>query len=243
MNLRPIAAAALLLAGTTAQAATISVSSFDVSEYQTALGTFENVVSEDFENPLPGMVGNRFDSDVGNFRVVGDGVGSGGTVDNASFPNDGTQLAIRKGNVYGRESTTLQLTGDPNDDQFLDSNDTFGIRYNAELANGVSFNKILLTLTDAAEFGTRLLIRTEGATNEFITDGDNGGSNTILVDFGGNVSSASIFFVHRKNGERALNDGFSIDDVAISAVPLPASSLLLIAGLGGLAAMRRRKTA
>ncbi len=38
-------------------------------------------------------------------------------------------------------------------------------------------------------------------------------------------------------------DGFDLSAVKVSAVPLPAAGVLLLAGLGGLAAMRRRKTA
>ena len=36
--------------------------------------------------------------------------------------------------------------------------------------------------------------------------------------------------------------GGLLDDVSISAVPLPAGGLLLLGALGGLAAMRRRKS-
>lgn len=36
-------------------------------------------------------------------------------------------------------------------------------------------------------------------------------------------------------------DGFDTDSVSIAAIPLPATGILLLAGLGGMAAMRRRK--
>jgi len=38
-------------------------------------------------------------------------------------------------------------------------------------------------------------------------------------------------------------DGFDIDAIAVSPVPLPASSLLLLAGLGAFGALRRKKVA
>ncbi|WP_237168518.1 VPLPA-CTERM sorting domain-containing protein [Paracoccus shandongensis] len=38
-------------------------------------------------------------------------------------------------------------------------------------------------------------------------------------------------------------DGFDVGAITISAVPLPAAGVLLLAGLGGLAAMRRRRNA
>ncbi len=42
---------------------------------------------------------------------------------------------------------------------------------------------------------------------------------------------------------RPLYDGFDLDSVSVSPVPLPATGLLLLGGLGGIAAMRRRKKA
>lgn len=38
-------------------------------------------------------------------------------------------------------------------------------------------------------------------------------------------------------------DGFDVDAVSVAAVPLPAAGVLLLAGLGGFAALRRRKNA
>ncbi len=42
-------------------------------------------------------------------------------------------------------------------------------------------------------------------------------------------------------GMPANADGFDIDSIEVAAVPLPASALMLIAGLGGLGMVRRRK--
>ena len=38
-------------------------------------------------------------------------------------------------------------------------------------------------------------------------------------------------------------DGYDVDSVAVAPIPLPAAGVLLLAGLGGLAAVRRRKNA
>lgn len=38
-------------------------------------------------------------------------------------------------------------------------------------------------------------------------------------------------------------DGFGIDGIRLSAVPLPAGGVLLLAGLGGLVLLRRRRAA
>ena len=42
---------------------------------------------------------------------------------------------------------------------------------------------------------------------------------------------------------RSGRDGWDIDSISVSAVPVPAGGLLLLGALGGLAALRRRKTA
>ena len=63
-------------------------------------------------------------------------------------------LAIRNGTVYGRSSTTDLIAGAPNSktpDLFLDSNDTFGMRWVVD--PGSMFNKLIFTLTDASDQG------------------------------------------------------------------------------------------
>jgi hypothetical protein len=44
-------------------------------------------------------------------------------------------------------------------------------------------------------------------------------------------------------GNSGPTGGFDVDSISVSPVPLPAGGLLLIGALGGLAALRRRKTA
>ena len=221
-----------------AVAATINVSAFDKAAYDSAVGSMGHAVVQNFEGTSEGNVANGYTTNVGTFSTLG-GIGSGGTVTNADFANDGSMLALRDGNVYGRTSTTKALTGNAADDMFLDSNDTYGIRWDVSLGAGM-FDRLVLTLTDVADVGATMYISAEGMVTSIANLG-NATTKLIEIDFGQELSSATIFFSNYRNGQFMRNDGFSIDDNAVSAVPLPASALLLLGGLGGLAAVRRRK--
>lgn len=233
-------AAFVAVAAIPAVAATISVTSFSSKAYNKAVGSGPTT-TENFESFAEGNVEDGFETSVGTFRTVG-GVGSGGTVTRADFKNNGSKLAIRDGKVYGRKSTTSVLSGNRADDMFLDSNDGYGIAYTASLG-GQLFKRIVLTLSDAADTGAIFQI-VAGDTEVSLKRKRDGNKRLVVIDLDDAVETASIFFNNLdKNGNPKRNDGFSLDDVTVSEVPLPASALLLLAGIGGLGAYGRRKKA
>jgi len=225
---------------TTAGASTISITSFSTTGYNAELAASGAVITEDFEGFNEGMVLDGFSTAVGTFATLG-GTGTGGTVTQSGFANDGTQLAIRDGNVFGRTSTTAILNNDASQDKFLDSNDTFGISWAADIG-GQAFNRLLLTLTDAADTGATMKVTAGGVTSSFSTAG-NGNQQVVVVDFATAVTSAVFYFENIGNGGNLTNDGFSIDDIAIAPVPVPAGLLLMGTALAGFGAMRRSKKA
>ena len=96
-------------------------------------------------------------------------------------------------------------------------------------------------LADAADTGARMEIDVMGTTYSFARQA-NGNKKLVTIHLDEKVSAASVFFRNlNRNGDLRTNDGFSLDDVALSTVPLPASALLLLGGIGGLAAFGRRR--
>lgn len=235
----------MLASGAAQAATTIDVALFDPSAYNSIVAGLSVGGGEDFETFSVGNVGGPGDpqmTSVGAFETLG-GKGSGGTIGDASFANDGTKLAIREGNVYGRTSTTDEIAGLPEDrtGKFLDSNDTIGIKWDVALAGGSMFSTILFTLTDATDVGAIMDITVGGVTRA-ISGLGNGQSIMVLIELDTLVSSTVVTLRDRfADDDPFLNDGFSVDDVVVGVIPLPASALLLLGGLGGLGALGRRK--
>ena len=244
------AAAAFVVVGAgQANAAVIDISVFSVSDYLNVTNTSTVLATEDFEgftlapNGAFQSADGSISSTVGSFLSAG-GTGSGGTV---TVPNpnlDGTKIAIRDGDVFGRTSTTDDIAGTPGDasmDQFLDSNDTLGVNWNVDLG-GDDFNLLAFVMTDSTDVGATLQVTSGGVTESLSGLGD-GNQRLVVVSFDTLVSSASVSLLNNR-----INDGLSIDDIAvgigpdaIAPVPVPAAAILLISALGGLAAFKRKK--
>lgn len=231
------AALASTLTFTAAQASTtISVTTFDEADFQTMLNGFASSTVEDFESITVGQKTSPFSTAVGTFSTLG-GTGSGATV-SGTADSDGTDLYVRGANTFGRENTT------PGGSNFLDSNDTFGVKWVVDI--GSMFDRIMFTLSDASDTGANLTILADGTSLETFFDGQsNGKTDTILISFGSKVSMATLLFENRDtDGNFVTNDGFGLDDLTVgAAVPLPPAVAMLGAGVVALGALRRRRKA
>lgn len=245
-----IGAAIFAVVAGAASAASVSVEIKNVGDFGTITAGWTST-TQDFE--ALGAAGGRREvgtlaTNVGTFKTLG-GKGTGGTVtdtgNNTAVTNTGTQLALRNGTVYGRKN--VSPTGGA---WFLDSNDTFGMRWDVSLGGGL-FNKLVFALTDATDVGAFLRIIVDGKVEEVLDKNvySNGVTKLVVVDFGQALKSATIElanFTKVVDGKPLLNDGFSIDGIQVaqvSAVPLPAGVLLLGSALVGFGALKRRRAA
>lgn len=227
-------AAALSLAAGAASAASIKVETYSQEAYEAYLSGKTSIV-EDFENIVPSSRQvSPVVTAVGTFDTLG-GKGTG-----TSVIGDGTKLAVRTegDNHSGRRNTT------PGGQFYLDTNDTFGLKWDVSFMNGASFDSVAFSLTDAADNGARLVISAMGDVLDTLINEPNMNQKFVVVSFEDMIDSAMIKLTNTNGGGKPkTNDGFSIDDatVSVAAVPLPAAGLLLMGALGALGLRGRRK--
>ncbi|MCI5166512.1 MAG: PEP-CTERM sorting domain-containing protein [Candidatus Electrothrix sp. GM3_4] len=194
-------------------------------------GTGPGVMLEDFEDVAAGWYQNLA-TDVGTFTAVG-APGTGGTSYNAvdpygTGPSTDPWFQIRDFDDNGRFNTT-----DPGE-KYLDSADITGLSLN--LNPGYDYISFLIT-----DPGDVQGITTLGGHTNF---------SDLFAGIMPPLDNGSIFRVEISDNEFALtgltfavnntHDGFGVDDFT-TAVPEPATALLLGAGLLPLMGFLRRK--
>jgi hypothetical protein len=245
-------AALLSVLPTLAPAATVTIKMQTYADTASALAARDSfigsgpVIGEDFEGFVACTGSNTatcanstVNTAVGQFKGIGPSQTNG-----LSQVNPKNSIVVRTSapTPYGRFNVT---TGGKN---WLDSNDLKGIQWDVPgLAAVPMIRKISFLLTDVDDVGTFdfILKAIDTGANDLddltlalTNDGlKNGTLHLVTMLFSDPVKDLRIVM---KNG---TGDGFGIDGVRMSVVPLPASALLLLGAIGGLAALRRRRKA
>jgi hypothetical protein len=250
-----LACAIAMAAASSASASPISVNFFSGTDLGSANSAFYNAynaltpgyIIEDFED-RSGFTGNlengtaisaggageidtTVGTSVGTFTTAG-GTGNGSTCASLSLSgNTCDNIGIQKAPTINGQGNTIPFSGE----WALNTADTLGLIW--EVNTGSLFNSLFFVLRDPADQGTRTLtIEAAGAT---YSKGFTTNESLLLVEvlFGANVSNATVTITTSRN------DAFTFDGAGVNVVPLPAAGWMLLAGIGCLAALRRRQKA
>lgn len=202
-------------------------------------------MAEDFEgfDAWNGVQGteNAVPTGAGTIRGISPEPGSGATA-----INGGRGLQVRDAKlpgmqdfptVWGRQNLD---TGGKN---WLDSNDLTQMVW--KVGNIGKFDRLSFFLTDVGDItGTDFTVQVagDGIARQIahLAPQENGAINLVRILLDGFVDGATVTLTS------SHNDGFGIDDLTVAQVapiPLPLPGLLLLAGLGGLAAVRGQRVA
>ena len=174
---------------------------------------------------------------LGTFTGIGPGETPLGNLTNDSQvqPFAGVVVRTNTPNPFGRFNVTHSGAN------WLDSNDMAGILWTLAAPVGHVFDKIAFLLTDLDDVNNvKFGISANGQTPVFRPGAlnlGNGALTLVTMSFGEPVDFLQISMT---NG---LGDGFGFDGARASfaPVPVPASGLLLLGGVGLFAALKRRR--
>lgn len=243
---RGLAIAVALTVSSAAGAATLNISTFDPSDLSGALAAVDALrkpgeasVSENFEDFTAWKPGAKTwkqnpTTAVGTFTSIG-GEGQG-----SSVIGDATKLQVRGDAPMAWNRINTGHGGN----NWLDSNDTHGMEW--DVGGMPSFDALSFILTDVADQGGKFSIQIGdqmfsevlGASGRLV----DGGIYVVSILLPEAVSSLSVL-LHNDT----LKDGFGIDNIHValqspSPVPLPPAALLIVAGMGSIAMVRRRRS-
>ena len=147
----------------------------------------------------------------------------------------GTSGQVRTdGPLFGRQNLS---DGGAN---WLDSNDLELLVW--EVGGAGTFDSLSFFLTDVGDitrtdFNFTVAAAGSDPVTTHIARQVNGTINFVRILFDAPIAAATVTFTSQHN------DGFGLDDATVAtvaAIPLPAGGLLLLGGLAGFAALRRR---
>lgn len=185
---------------------------------------------------------------VGQITTYGSLTGSGNTCQNLDLNNDNcSNIALQYSPDLNGQGNIVPLGGAWS----LNAADTGGFFWEAVSILTPTINKIVFALRDAADQGATVSVSTTvgGVVYSEARSGlGNENLQLIEIDFGlSGVTSADIIISSSKRNDSMTIDGLTLVGPLVGGgnetppVPLPATGLLLLGGVGALALGRRRK--
>lgn len=203
-------------------------------------GEVSNTVNPDGSVTLGSIETNT----VGTFTGLGVGNSnpSGTTCGSLDLNVDGCRnIAIQDPGTINGQGNIVPFDGSSS----ININDSLGLRWTVSTGN--LFDSVVFALRDVTDQGATVTIR-QGDDQEEITrqvvrnalgqNNINDNLTLVSVSFGSLQSSAFITVTNSR-----LDDSFNFDGAAVNIVPLPAGMWMLLAGIGGFAALKRRRAA
>jgi hypothetical protein len=175
---------------------------------------------------------------VGTFTGIG-GIGTGSTCEDLDRDGlDCDNIAIQDPEEVNGQGNIVPFGGSGS----INIADTEGFLWTVR--PGKLFKSVVFALRDAVDQrNSSLTITAKDGNSLFVDDflqaGRLGNDNLMLVKISFDTLQSEAFITVRTR----TNDSLNIDGAAVNVVPLPAGMWMLLAGLGGFLALKRRKTA